>query len=60
MGLARPRQPREQDKIGEAREFARQAYEGGQRALGPDNPDVKAYEKLWQELNTSQKPNEKK
>ena len=37
-------------KLQEAKDFARQAAEGGHKVLGSDNPDTKRYERLLQEL----------
>ena len=34
----------------EAKEFAKRAAEGAQKVLGPEHPDTKTYEKVWQQL----------
>jgi tetratricopeptide (TPR) repeat protein len=42
-----------QGKIEEAKQFAKRAADGTRKHLGPDHPDTKKYQKLWQELSGS-------
>ena len=39
-----------QNKLQEAREFARRAAEGARKVLGPDHPSTRKYEKLLTDL----------
>ena len=39
-----------ENKMDEAKEFARRAAEGASKVLGAKHPDTLKYEKLWQEL----------
>jgi len=41
-----------QNKLGEAKEFARRAAEGARKVLGPNHPSTRKYEKLLADLET--------
>ena len=41
-----------ENKMDEAKEFARRAAEGVSKVLGANHPDTLKYEKLWQKLQT--------
>lgn len=42
-----------QGKLVQAKELARRAAEGARKTLGPDHPNTKKYEALWQDLETA-------
>jgi hypothetical protein len=41
---------RSESQIQEASAFARRAADGARKVLGPDHPDTKKYDQLYQEL----------